>query len=160
MILGFLFSASKQQFYWTMALYSLLLPIQSIKRFKETPFGAISSILIPISEIWKKRCVCDHPFCPVAATPHHKRWQRGKTPEGFKFTSVRHTGNFISVRPFTENLFNFCWTFSCPICRTDSRSVTGSEGDESSNFIMTIDFPSEKGPDHWVGRGVATIAQS
>ena len=111
-------------------------------QFENTNFGYL-----------QKRCVCDHPFCPVAATPHHKRRQRGKTPEGFKFTSVQLTGNVISVRPFTENLFNFCWTFSLPNLQDGLAFCDGVRGWWKFQLYHDHWLPQWEGPWPLGGKG-------
>ena len=51
--------------------------------------------------------------------------------------------------------------YECPVYRTKSRrgDVDQSTG-TTSNFVMTIDLPSDKNQEHWIDRGVAAIAQT
>ena len=52
------------------------------------------------------------------------------------------------------------FVYECPVYRTESRKgeVDQSTG-QSKNFIFTIEMTSEKHSDHWIDRGVASIAQ-
>jgi len=52
------------------------------------------------------------------------------------------------------------FVYECPVYRTESRKgdVDQSTG-QSKNFIFCIEMTSEKSSDHWIDRGVASVAQ-
>ena len=52
------------------------------------------------------------------------------------------------------------FVYECPVYRTESRKgeVDQSTG-KSKNFILCLEMTSEKPSDHWIDRGVASIAQ-
>ena len=52
------------------------------------------------------------------------------------------------------------FVYECPVYRTESRKgeVDQSTG-KSKNFIFCLEMTSEKPSDHWIDRGVASIAQ-
>ena len=52
------------------------------------------------------------------------------------------------------------FVYECPLYRTESRKgeVDQSTG-QSKNYIFSLEMTSEKPSDHWIDRGVASIAQ-
>ena len=50
--------------------------------------------------------------------------------------------------------------YECPVYRTAKRrgEVDQSTG-QSRNFIFNIEMKSEKSSEHWIDRGVASVAQ-
>ncbi|XP_063958044.1 dynein axonemal heavy chain 6-like isoform X2 [Lytechinus pictus] len=49
--------------------------------------------------------------------------------------------------------------YECPLYRTSARSGTLSSTGLSTNFVTSIDLPTEQSPDFWIRRGVALLCQ-
>ncbi|KAL6756615.1 hypothetical protein V8C86DRAFT_1789687, partial [Haematococcus lacustris] len=47
--------------------------------------------------------------------------------------------------------------YECPVYRTAERRGTLATTGHSTNFLMTIKMPTDKGTDHWVMRGVCLL---
>ena len=47
--------------------------------------------------------------------------------------------------------------YTCPIYKTLTRAGTLSTTGHSTNFVMTVELPSDKDPDHWVRRATALM---
>ena len=47
--------------------------------------------------------------------------------------------------------------YTCPIYKTLTRAGTLSTTGHSTNFVMPVELPSDKDPDHWVRRATALM---
>ena len=47
--------------------------------------------------------------------------------------------------------------YNCPIYKTLTRAGTLSTTGHSTNFVMPVELPSDKDPDHWVRRATALM---
>jgi dynein heavy chain len=49
--------------------------------------------------------------------------------------------------------------YSCPLYKTSARAGLLSTTGQSTNYILEVDLPCERGPEHWILRGAALLCQ-
>lgn len=63
----------------------------------------------------------------------------------------------IRLVPTPQNEINRENTYACPVYKTSERKGTLSTTGHSTNFVLWIDFPSNREQRHWINRGVAAL---
>ena len=77
----------------------------------------------------------------------------------FQDLSRTTSTNFESPLAMFKDVDQDKLTYECPLYRTSSRAGTLSSTGMSTNFITTVNLPSDHAPEFWVMRGVALLCQ-
>ncbi|KAI9349443.1 dynein heavy chain and region D6 of dynein motor-domain-containing protein [Zopfochytrium polystomum] len=113
--------------------------------------------------------VIDTPWKDIHAKPSDGCYIRGLYLEGARWDTVRRV--LTESRP--KELYTdmaVLWLlpkanrkkpetgiYDCPVYKTLTRAGTLSTTGHSTNYVLTIELPSDQLPSHWVKRGVALI---
>ena len=63
----------------------------------------------------------------------------------------------IRLIPAADRVQPSTGIYICPVYKTLTRAGTLSTTGHSTNFVMPIELPSDKTPEHWIKRAVALI---
>ncbi|KAK3782184.1 hypothetical protein RRG08_032935 [Elysia crispata] len=100
----------------------------------------------------KTGCYIDGMFLEGARWDHHmKTLNESKAKE--LFTSMPT----IWLIPTPNRISSDSGVYNCPVYKTLTRAGTLSTTGHSTNFVFTVDIPSEKSQRHWIKRGVALM---
>ena len=68
---------------------------------------------------------------------------------------------YSTLPPFhfapTANFVRDKADYECPLYKTSVRAGTLSTTGHSTNFVVAIDLPTDKDPNHWVLKGAAAL---
>ncbi|XP_020388024.2 dynein axonemal heavy chain 3-like [Rhincodon typus] len=88
------------------------------------------------------------------------KWDRKKHKIGESLSKVLYDNlPIIWLKPGEKLSFKEESVYGCPVYKTSVRRGILSTTGHSTNYVLTIEFPSEQPQNHWVIRGVACLCQ-
>ncbi|KAE9330777.1 Dynein heavy chain 6, axonemal [Phytophthora fragariae] len=63
----------------------------------------------------------------------------------------------IWLKPMRREEYKPTDVYECPLYKTSIRAGTLSTTGHSTNFVVALDVPTDKSPDHWIRRGCAML---
>uniref|UniRef100_A0A3P8VG82 Dynein axonemal heavy chain 7 n=1 Tax=Cynoglossus semilaevis TaxID=244447 RepID=A0A3P8VG82_CYNSE len=88
------------------------------------------------------------------------RWDREKMFIGESFPKILFDFlPIIKLRPGEMSTFKHENIYLCPVYKTSARRGTLSTTGHSTNYVLSIELPSDQPQKHWINRGVACLCQ-
>lgn len=88
------------------------------------------------------------------------RWDRDSMAIGESLRNILFDPlPIILLKPGEMATFKHEDIYVCPVYKTSARRGTLSTTGHSTNYVMSIEIPSDKPQKHWINRGVACLCQ-
>ncbi|KAM9844002.1 dynein axonemal heavy chain 3-like [Aulostomus maculatus] len=88
------------------------------------------------------------------------RWDRENMVIGESLPKILFDSlPIIKLRPGEMDKFKHENIYVCPVYKTSARRGTLSTTGHSTNYVLSIELPSDKPQKHWINRGVACLCQ-
>uniref|UniRef100_UPI00358FFBD0 dynein axonemal heavy chain 3 n=1 Tax=Myxine glutinosa TaxID=7769 RepID=UPI00358FFBD0 len=88
------------------------------------------------------------------------RWDRDRAVLSECLLKIRYDPlPVLWLRPGDFSTFVQHATYACPVYKTSARRGTLSTTGHSTNYVLSLDLPSDQASRHWITRGVAALCQ-